>query len=297
MEKVESSVNKHPNRIKLEIGEKTFNTTKELLMSIPNTFFYACLSNADNFKKHEDGTIFVDRDPTVFDKIITYYRSGKLDLKGMTSSMIDLLKEDFDFYCIPVPKELSYPDYLVWDKNKSSINCTLSNKYLTVCKTSYTMDKTAYYGVIGNAMVDIFTVRIDKTESCGYFRIGLTCGDSWEIDGKDNVSNGWYISGQFEKSYSDSTVGYIEGIGSPSSLKDLRSPVAFKLLDTITVNQSDTSIRFLHNNIDIGDILHTKNALNPATSSISNKYQRLFPAVDIKGGMGVIFTIVVTKFK
>ena len=113
LEQVEKSYSKFQNRIKLDIGGTVFNTTKETLTKIENTYFYVLITNADNFKANEDGSYFVDRDPSVFGRILNFLRDGKINLEGMTSGMFDLLKKDLDFYCIPPPKELAYPDFLV----------------------------------------------------------------------------------------------------------------------------------------------------------------------------------------
>ena len=210
-----------------------------------------------------------------------------MNLEGMTSGMLDLLKNDLDYYLIPPPRELAYPDFLVWDKNKTSINCTLTNNDLSISKTSYTMDRNAYYGAIGNVAVDKFTVRFDEVNahSAGFFKIGFVNLKFWSIEGKDNVSKGWYIHGHFERDFSS---GSMLRIGSP--YKEECGPVSFTRIKkndkiTVVVVRENDSIQFIKNGKYCMGI-HNYAGINDTN---------VFPATDIKGGMGVSLTLLFSR--
>ena len=61
LKKIETSFQKVQKIVKLDIGGKVFKVSKEVLMSIENTYFFALLSNSHRFKTQEDGSFFIDR--------------------------------------------------------------------------------------------------------------------------------------------------------------------------------------------------------------------------------------------
>ena len=70
-------------------------------MNIPDTFFCSFIMNLERIKPRDDGSYFIDRDPLVFDRIMEYFRSGKLDKCDMTPREIAILNNDLDYYQIP----------------------------------------------------------------------------------------------------------------------------------------------------------------------------------------------------
>ena len=56
--------------------------------------------NLERIKPRDDGSYFIDRDPLVFDRIIEYLRSWKLDKRHLTPREISILNNDLDFYQI-----------------------------------------------------------------------------------------------------------------------------------------------------------------------------------------------------
>ena len=131
--KIECTVEKAPQRVKLDIGGKLFSASIGTLMAIPNTYFYGLVANSDKFKPLDDGTYFIDRNPLVFDRILDYLRTGQLETRELTLLAKDILKDDLDYYCIPVPENLQVPP-LCWDVNKKSDGCSYTNNNLTVAK-------------------------------------------------------------------------------------------------------------------------------------------------------------------
>ena len=104
--KIDATFWKTNNQVKIDVGGKVFEVSKKSLMLIPNTYFYELMENSDKFEPLDDGTYFIERNHLVFEKVLDYLQTGKLDITDLTSSAIDMLKDDFDYYCIPVPDEL-----------------------------------------------------------------------------------------------------------------------------------------------------------------------------------------------
>ena len=255
LRKIEKDFKKCQNIVKLDIGGKVFKVSKEILMSIDNTYFYGLLANCDKFQTQSDGSFFIDRNPRVFDKILDYFRYGKLEVQELTDVNIDMLKDDFDYYCIPLPKELRYN--LQWD-SKSNRSCYLvSNNNFTVTKSNR---KTGI--VIGNVAVDRFTVKINEN---GFLAIGFYDGSS-----HDNIptSNGWFI---------DLRTGDIAGIGEKLGSHyyfNEDGETAFINGDYVTVIREETWIRFEKNKVNLGYCEGFRKIPN----------QSLFPAVAFFGG-------------
>ena len=257
--------------IKLDVGGKLFNTSKQTLMSIENTYFYGLLANSNKFKTNEEGVFFVDRNPLVFDRVLDFFRTGKLVIKDLTSYMLDMLKDDMDYYCIPLPEELqpvpiSSVPLLMWDENRKSTNCIYSNNNLTVTKTG---DGIWDCLVIGNVAVDKFTVRIDKIKNWGGVLIGFTNGDIWNPNKDHSYKNGWYINVYDGKLYGIG-IEIKNGINSAPYSSEIKNG------DYLTVIREGNTIRFKRNKIDLG-ICHFE--ICPNFGYIPN--QPLFPAVSM----------------
>jgi hypothetical protein len=93
---------KAPHKIKLDVGGKTFTTSKETLLQHENTFFYGMLS-ADQWEPDEDGFYFIDRDPSYFHHVMEYMRSGNVPLERLDHYQLLKVVEEFDYYQIPLP--------------------------------------------------------------------------------------------------------------------------------------------------------------------------------------------------
>jgi hypothetical protein len=95
------------NVLTLNVGGTQFACSVDLLRKIPHTFFAGLVSGRWNFNRQKDGSIFIDRDPTVFPFIMTYMRKcgTGFDLAKWLTSLSDrekmLLKDEAKFYMIP----------------------------------------------------------------------------------------------------------------------------------------------------------------------------------------------------
>ena len=286
--KIETTVGAVQNPIKLNVMGKVFCVSKETLMSMENTYFYGLVANMDKFKPLDDGTYFIERDPLVFGRILNYLRTGKMDTRDLSPYAVEMLKDDFDYYCIPLPVELkvSIPlpvelkvSALRWDFSLKPINCSFSNDNLTAAKISGG-NMSWNCNIIGNTAVNRYTVRIDNrgageidNRGAGEIMIGFTTGTTWKH--ASNTTNGWFINVR---------TGSLYGIGVSGSVYSTAGSgysTAINQGDYITVIRQGTTIRFEKNKIDLG-------ICQPFTGIPD---QTLFPAIDMLGMDALVMLI------
>lgn len=93
--------------LSLNVGGTTFACSVDLLRKIPETYFSSLVSGRWEVKKQKDGSLFIDRDPTVFPLIMTFLRKYGTDFDHLKwYSMLSkrellLLKDEADFYMLP----------------------------------------------------------------------------------------------------------------------------------------------------------------------------------------------------
>ena len=238
------------------------------MLSIENTYFYALVVNSDKFKALDDGTFFVERNPLVFDRILDYLRTGKLETLELSQYEMKMLMDDLDYYCIPLPSELQeVQDPLIWDIIKKPVNCTFTANDRTATKSGYEYEGQFNCGIIGNKAVDRYTVRIDNRGAAGCIMIGFSAGVKWDPNGLNYTTNGWFFY---------AADGSLYG----GNLCNAAYSTAINNGDHITVIREGASIRFEKNNIHLG------------VCSFSNVPNHpLFPAVDLCD-MNTIITLV-----
>eukprot|EP01114_Cavostelium_apophysatum_P013813 TRINITY_DN3434_c0_g1_i1.p1 TRINITY_DN3434_c0_g1~~TRINITY_DN3434_c0_g1_i1.p1 ORF type:complete len:326 (+),score=52.32 TRINITY_DN3434_c0_g1_i1:40-1017(+) len=66
------------DKVKFNVGGTHFTTTVSTLELAEPSFFTSIVSKRHNLKPEEDGSIFIDRNPTYFSYILDYLRTGKL---------------------------------------------------------------------------------------------------------------------------------------------------------------------------------------------------------------------------
>ncbi|CAO1386703.1 unnamed protein product [Diamesa serratosioi] len=90
--------------VHLNVGGKTFSTSKITLTQISDTFFTSLLSGRIQSLRDENGAIFIDRDPDLFSTILNYLRTKDIDIKQCD---IRLVRHEAEFYGIgPLVKRL-----------------------------------------------------------------------------------------------------------------------------------------------------------------------------------------------
>jgi len=98
IEKRTDALKKVGERITLNIGGKSFLTTKTTLFSQENLFFF--LFSSGEFKAEKNGEYFIDRSPLYFAYVLDYLRGNEIDFESVKNKN-DLVKE-FDFYQIQI---------------------------------------------------------------------------------------------------------------------------------------------------------------------------------------------------
>lgn len=103
----------HGQRVKLDIGGTIFATSLSTLTNNTSKFFTAMFSGRWELKKEEDGSYFIDRDPTVFQGNFKRKSNLKVILNFMRGESISLseidqkrLLLDAQYYQIPSLEEL-----------------------------------------------------------------------------------------------------------------------------------------------------------------------------------------------
>lgn len=91
----------------LNVGGTRFAATLETLTKVPNTYFTALLSGRWDLKRSplDGGSIFIDRDPTLFPYVINYFRDAPAQFQKRLSLLNEtehqLLQSDFEFFMLP----------------------------------------------------------------------------------------------------------------------------------------------------------------------------------------------------
>eukprot|EP01065_Artemidia_motanka_P016131 TRINITY_DN1988_c0_g1_i10.p1 TRINITY_DN1988_c0_g1~~TRINITY_DN1988_c0_g1_i10.p1 ORF type:complete len:480 (+),score=125.75 TRINITY_DN1988_c0_g1_i10:223-1662(+) len=97
------SVNKmHQNRVTLNIGGTTFETTRETLTAEEGSMLEAMFSGRFNVEKEESGACFIDRDDANFPLILSYLRERRDGIKpkklAMESHRAERVLREANFY-------------------------------------------------------------------------------------------------------------------------------------------------------------------------------------------------------
>jgi len=89
-------------KVKLDVGGKVFSCSLNTLIKEEPSYFSAMFSGRYKLEKdEEDGSYFIDRNPTYFEIILDYLRTGKLRFAKFSPEEIDELTEEAEFYQIP----------------------------------------------------------------------------------------------------------------------------------------------------------------------------------------------------
>ncbi len=71
----------------LDVGGMRFEVPKSTLVSHPNTFFAALLS--ERWRPNDGGLYVIDRNPKHFGRILEYLRTGKLQIADLCQKQVD----------------------------------------------------------------------------------------------------------------------------------------------------------------------------------------------------------------
>lgn len=88
--------------IKLNVGGRSFWTTRTTLTSVPGTMFEALLSGRHAVMRDSEGGIFLDRDPDIFEHVLTYLRDPRqLDLRYFSQQQQTRILCEMDYFMVP----------------------------------------------------------------------------------------------------------------------------------------------------------------------------------------------------
>lgn len=103
MEKVQLA---QDHRVELDVGGQRFATSLATLRSKPGNMLDAMFSGRHYIGEEEDGSVFLDRDGSLFGYILEYLRTGVVAVgEGDDRHLLRQLKTEFDYFCIDVFEE------------------------------------------------------------------------------------------------------------------------------------------------------------------------------------------------
>eukprot|EP01118_Nematostelium_gracile_P010099 TRINITY_DN344_c0_g2_i2.p1 TRINITY_DN344_c0_g2~~TRINITY_DN344_c0_g2_i2.p1 ORF type:complete len:230 (+),score=51.81 TRINITY_DN344_c0_g2_i2:83-691(+) len=117
--KVKKDLEKISAQIDLNVGGLRVSASKETLLSIPGTYFYAMLSG-DRWKPNDKGEYFIDRDPKFFNRIMTFLRTKEMDLSSLSEDDRTEFHRELDYFQIVPNKAKVKTDPPKWEWNFKS---------------------------------------------------------------------------------------------------------------------------------------------------------------------------------
>ncbi|KAI1705548.1 BTB/POZ domain-containing protein [Ditylenchus destructor] len=137
--------NQNSEWIRLNVGGKVFQTTKDTLSRHPGSFL-ACLVDGDlPSEKDETGAYLIDRDPEHFRTILNYLRSPVLNLDGNKKVMKELLSLKSPGQRTEVIVLSSYRSYLRLSENEDDHEVLQALRQKITLKKYSTNETTHYF--------------------------------------------------------------------------------------------------------------------------------------------------------
>jgi len=158
----DSEAAKH--RIKLQVGDKIFTTTKETLCKFPDTYFSAMMSSS-NWRPEGDA-YFIDRNPILFSLILEGMRMGRLDLTELNEDQKKLMDQELDYFLL---SDAFYP--FNWSKERigESLKVDAEKRIITAVgeDTKYRVGTSNRVFLNVQDAPDLFTFRVLHTGRSG----------------------------------------------------------------------------------------------------------------------------------
>eukprot|EP01117_Protostelium_nocturnum_P008590 TRINITY_DN3085_c0_g1_i1.p1 TRINITY_DN3085_c0_g1~~TRINITY_DN3085_c0_g1_i1.p1 ORF type:complete len:405 (+),score=130.82 TRINITY_DN3085_c0_g1_i1:1114-2328(+) len=106
---MEERVKMAQSKISLDVGGKIFAASKDTLLRFKDTYFSGLLQS-EHWQPDKDGRYFIDRNPKNFAIVLDYLRSGALKISKLNKEEKEDLINDFDYYQIDLPEQLTIPE-------------------------------------------------------------------------------------------------------------------------------------------------------------------------------------------
>jgi len=185
------------SKIDLNVGGRTFTTSKGTLLKYESTYFHALLSSG-KWEPCEDGSYFIDRDPGLFDRVMESLRSGEsVNIEGLQERQLSKLQVELDYYqlpgelCLPLANARPVARPARWDISRCSNSLKVSEEGRAVTKTEVGGGYCAC--VAAEPDVPSFRVRIWNRGSEGDIAVGYARSAGFTPDGANHNRSGWFV--------------------------------------------------------------------------------------------------------
>lgn len=164
--RVDSNVRAAKKKVSLNVGGRVFTASRDVFLRYENTYFHA-LFGCHCWEPDEDGTFFVDRDPTHFGRIMKSLRSGEpIDQTGLSSGEVENVHQEIEYYQLPC---LRTQTLLRWNSERCTGGLVITEDGRTVTSTSTTSSAKWVLGTVPDLpCFQLRVVNASGTIALGY---------------------------------------------------------------------------------------------------------------------------------
>ncbi|CAK4709944.1 hypothetical protein LEN26_000580 [Aphanomyces euteiches] len=230
--------------IVLNVGGTLFKTSRETLLRMEGTYFHAMLGSRCWMPDNPPNIYFIDTDPTHFDRILAFLRSGDLSFEGLNSWECCQLRVTLDYLNIVFPPfEKSNTTPLSWNPSLCSSVLRLVDANQTVEKPMGTPSLTGSNSVMADAPATTFAIRLDEFPSSpnalAKLFVGLAPKHGFGVQAYNPETGGFYLELRWGNLHDPSHKGE-------------RFCSGFVAGDVVSVSRNASGISFKKNGHDLG---------------------------------------------
>jgi len=187
------SAEKQKNKISFDVSGKKFTVKKETLLQHKNTYFTAMLGSG-HWQPDNKGRYFLDRDPKMFDIVMSYLRTGQLVYK---EGQREQVYAELDYFQLPLPEDdATVPtDSVQTPKSRGTLLSNTHREQIERWLDGKKLGEMLYKSTEDGATPKDFHRQCDNKEAT------LTVIQS---------SDGYLFGGYTTKSWSSTIRGYVE---------------------------------------------------------------------------------------
>lgn len=239
--RVSEDTRKRDGWVKLDVGGRIFASTKSNFLRWKGTYFHELLQS-DLWNPDIDGAHCIDRDPALFDRVMTSLRTGNsVDFTGLSLQEANRLQEEIDYYQLEAdnvrPKLL--PGSLKWDENLCNPDLRITGRGRTVKSGCY-----EWSACLCASPPDLpsFTVRLKGQVDTW---LGYAKEKAFRIDDTNYTCSGWFLScstGKLNSGFGHCNISYTKPLA-PNSLVTVYFDKAAKTI-SYEINGEQLGIAF-----------------------------------------------------